>query len=929
MQDNNIDFALITESWLKSQKNYITFLLKEAGFNICHFNRDSKAGGGVAIISNCKFISKFQKNGQFSSFEVTNQTFVVKNSSNLTFIVIYRHFAENLTSFLDEFHEFLEYVNLKFKNVIIAGDFNIHVNKENEKSTVAFYDILNNFSFVQSVSTSTHRSGNTLDLLIHNPEFTTLNDIYVDPTVREGRDHYLVSFNIMCNLVTETKQKITFRNYKDVVLSNFHNDISSSSQIILKESVGLTFEESINLYTSVFKNVVNSHAPFISIEVNSPKRPPWMDAEYIAARKERRQLYKIWLKNKTEPNRADFENSRAAVDDLAKTKRCEFYQSQINSSVNNQLDLFKVCNTLLDSNTQSTLPYSENYDSLANSFNDFFVSKIEKIRQKLNINGTIKISRTVNPFVTQFGTFDIVNSKDLIKIIKSFNIKTSRDDPIPAFLLKSSIDFLIPVFVHLVNLSLQSGSMDGLKESLVTPILKKAGLDRDILVNYRPVCAGLFLDKLIQKCVAGQLDNHMLFNNLHIPWQSGYKKFHNCETVLLKIFNDIMLHLDNNSCCVLLLLDLSAAFDTADHDELLSILYHEIGLRNTVLDWFQSFLSSRVQSTYVGGSRSESLNMKYGVPQGSVLGPILFNIYVRNFIRLLNDAGFTVHGYADDHQALTAFKIEFQFSSLGYSLPRCLNLITDWMNSHFLKLNASKSKILIFSPKNKTNNIFFDTVYLGDNVFIPISNYAMNLGFCLDSELSCSKHINMILNQSYTCISNIGRIKRYLTIENIKCLVQCMLVSKIDNLNSLFYGISEYDLNRLQKLQNAFARLIYNRRKDEHVSDLFEKLHWLPVRQRIIFKILLIVYKIFTDTCPVYMKDCLTIIDDENRILKVKIFNTSYGERAFCNYAPKLWNAVPEYIRKSETILYFKKQLKHYLFKYSEEFNNKVNIYKV
>ena len=185
--------------------------------------------------------------------------------------------------------------------------------------------------------------------------------------------------------------------------------------------------------------------------------------------------------------------------------------------------------------------------------------------------------------------------------------------------------------------------MDGLKESLVTPILKKEGLDRDILVNYRPVCAGLFLDKLIQKCVAGQLDNHMLFNNLHIPWQSGYKKFHNCETVLLKIFNDIMLHLDNNSCCVLLLLDLSAAFDTVDHDELLSILYHEIGLRNTVLDWFQSFLSSRVQSTYVGGSRSESLNMKYGVPQGSVLGPILFNIYVRNFIQLLNDAGFNVH----------------------------------------------------------------------------------------------------------------------------------------------------------------------------------------------------------------------------------------------------------------------------------------------
>ena len=154
--------------------------------------------------------------------------------------------------------------------------------------------------------------------------------------------------------------------------------------------------------------------------------------------------------------------------------------------------------------------------------------------------------------------------------------------------------------------------------------------------------------------------------------------------------------LDSNSCCVLLLLDLSAAFDTVDHEELLSILYHEIGIRDTSLAWFRSFLSDRVQSTCVKGSRSDSRNVKYGVPQGSVLGPVLFNIYVRNFTQLLINAGFTVHGYADDHQALTAFKIEFQYQTLAHSLPKCLNLITDWMTSHFLKLNAGKSKLLIF-----------------------------------------------------------------------------------------------------------------------------------------------------------------------------------------------------------------------------------------
>ena len=672
-------------------------MLKESGFNICHFNRSSKTGGGVAIISSYKYISKFQKSGQYTSFEVSIQTFGINNSSGLTFIVVYRHHLENVSVFFDEFHTFLEYINMKFKNFVIAGDFNIHVNKKNEKSTIEFLDILNTFSLVQSISTSTHKSGNTLDLILHNPEFLNVNNIEVDSTVREGRDHYLVSFNVQCNLMCETKQEITYRNYKDMSLPAFQENILNSSELFLQKSKGFDFETSIKLYENIFKSVVDNHAPLITKIVNSLPRPPWMDAEYVAARKERRQLFKIWQKDKNVYNRTLFEESREAVDKLAKEKRCNYYQNFINdSAVNSQLNLFKVCNTLLDTKQQSQLPYSEDYDALATDFNNFFITKIENIRKKLDVCEIAKPSRITNPFVVTFNTFKIVNTSDLLKIIKSFKVKTCRDDPIPAFLLKTSIELILPSLVHLVNLSLQSGSIDGLKESVVTPILKKLGLDCDVLLNYRPVCAGKFLDKLIQKCVFVQLDNHMTTNSLHIPFQSGYKKSHNCETVLLKIVNDIMLHLDSDSCCVLLLLDLSAAFDTVDHVELLSILYHEIGIRDNALAWFKSFLSDRVQSTCVKGSRSETCSINFGVPQGSVLGPVLFNIYVRNFIKMLNDAGFTTHGYADDHQALTAFRIPFQFQTLAHSLPKCLNLITEWMSSHFLKLNAGKSKLFNF-----------------------------------------------------------------------------------------------------------------------------------------------------------------------------------------------------------------------------------------
>ena len=198
--------------------------------------------------------------------------------------------------------------------------------------------------------------------------------------------------------------------------------------------------------------------------------------------------------------------------------------------------------------------------------------------------------------------------------------------------------------------------------------------------------------------------------------------------------------------------------------------------------------------------------------------------------------------------------------------------------------------------------MFFDRVYLGNNIFIPVSFNAMNLGVKLDSELSFSPQISMILSQSYAMISNIGKIKRYLTANDLRCLVQCVIMSKLDNCNSLYYGIPEYEINRLQKLQNSCARLIYNRKRSDHVSDLFAELHWLPVKQRIIFKILLFVFKIFHDVSPVYIKECVTIIDPLNRILKINRVNTAYGERAFCNCGPKLWNALPDYLRHSNTI---------------------------
>jgi hypothetical protein len=801
------------------------------------------------------------------------------------------------------------------------------MNKTCDQATIKFTDILNTFSLTQFVKSSTHKCGNTLDLIITDPECLTIKDVLVDSSATLGSDHSILYFKILCNIESCVPQQTSYRNFKEVNMPLFHADISSDTNRYLVEADETDFQSCVELFCNLYGCTVDKHAPVVTKLDSTFNRPPWMDSEFVAARRERRILYKKWKKDKTVDNREIFENSRASVNVLSNDKRRSFYQDSIKSSGNSQKELFKICNNLLDTSKKSNLPYSEDYNLLANKFNDYFVEKIEKIRENLD-TPVVDIQNTANNNMSTLCSFKTVTAEDILKQINSSKVKTSQNDPIPAFLLKSSINLLVPSFLHLVNSSFRNGSMEGLKESTVTPILKKSGLDQDVLSNYRPVCGGMYIDKLIQKNVLVQLNEHMDLNGLHIPYQSGYKRHHGCETVLLGIVNDVLLNLDNNSCSVLLLLDLSAAFDTVDHDKLLLILSNEIGLRGTVLNWFKSFLRGRRQDTSVKGCKSKLINMRYGVPQGSVLGPVLFNIYIRNFISLLRAAGFVVHGYADDHQVTSAFRIEFQYHALCYALPNCLALISRWMSSHFLKLNAGKSNLLIFSPQNLRDKLYIDKVYLGSNVFIPMSLEAMNLGFKLDSQLTCSPHINMLLTQSYKLLSNVGKIRKYLTIDDIKCLVNAIIVSKIDNCNSLLFGLPDYEISRLQRLQNSCARLIYNRKKYDHVSDLFEELHWLPVKQRIIFKILMFVFKIFIEMAPLYLKDCITVINLENRVLYVPQAKTSYGDRAFTNFAPRLWNALPQLLRNCDTLSYFKSHLKHHLFSNYNEYKQRVNIYK-
>ena len=244
------------------------------------------------------------------------------------------------------------------------------------------------------------------------------------------------------------------------------------------------------------------------------------------------------------------------------------------------------------------------------------------------------------------------------------------------------------------NTSLRDGSFpDSQKNAIVTPILKKANLDAHAAANYRPISNLSYLSKLLERCVNKQLNDYLSTNNLLPSVQSAYRKFHSTESAVLKVLSDIYAAADEKMVSLLGLLDLSAAFDTVDHQILFDRLRFEYGLDGSVLSWFKSYLTNRTICVHYNGQTSETVFILYGVPQGSVLGPLLFILYVAGAINIAGKHGFAAHSYADDLQ-IYDHSPQSSCSSLVVRMSNCVAEINEWMGSNRLKLNPSKTELI-------------------------------------------------------------------------------------------------------------------------------------------------------------------------------------------------------------------------------------------
>ena len=331
--------------------------------------------------------------------------------------------------------------------------------------------------------------------------------------------------------------------------------------------------------------------------------------------------------------------------------------------------------------------------------------------------------------------------------------------------------------------------------------------------SYRPSLIS-FLSKTLERVVSNQLSLHLSQNNLLDPNQSGFKKAHSTETALLAVTEALHAAQAASQSAVLILLDLSAAFDTVNHRLLLDGLA-KLGITGTALKWFNSYLSDRTYQVSWKGLLSSPRTLKTGVPQGSVLGPLLFSLYTKSLGTIITAHNLSYHCYADDTQLFLSFPPSA--TQVEERISACLADISEWMASNHLKLNPDKTELLFFPAKSSPIRELSVTV---DNASVTSAPTAKNLGVILDSHLSFKTHITAVTRSCRFILHNIRRIRPFITQESAQLLIQATVISKLDYCNSLLTGLPACTLKPLQLIQNAAARLVFNQSKFSHVTPL-------------------------------------------------------------------------------------------------------------
>ena len=657
------------------------------------------------------------------------------------------------------------------------------------------------------------------------------------------------------------------------------------------------------MWKNEFLKISNKHAPFVERRLKS-RSNPWITPNIVKLMYRRDFLHKRAVTLKDESAWDEYKNMRNAVNREVNTTKRIYYDNVVTLNRNEPKILWRKINDLVREKKSSN---SNVHDISASEFNRYFSTIGKKVSSKLPKQGMPKWK---NPASIYSFTFKNIDVAAVHGDLHSLDGDSGNDVlQLDAKLLRMSADVICRTLTHLYNISLSSKIIPGeWKLARITPIYKGSG-DVHRETNYRPISVLSHVAKIFERNVHEQIVNYLEHHCFITPYQSAYLKKHSTVTCLHRVIDDMCENIDDGLVCGVCFLDIEKCFDTIDHDILLQKLKW-YGIDGHELDWFKSYLYDRKQCVRVDNITSDVTSCPIGVPQGSILGPILFLLYVNDFAQYIENQNCNI--FADDAMI---YSFGRDIPEMESNLQCALNSLTPWYSANRLSISAQKSAVMLIGKQSQVKNSILAVSINGD----PLEQVCSTkyLGVTVDNTLSWDSQCDNLCFKLAGKIAVLRRIRSFVKTETLKLLYEKTIQPVMDYACSVWCNTKKSNINKLQRVQNYAARIITG--NFDYINtqsiDVLRSLRWATVQERCDYFTAVLMFKAICGLTPMYMTDNIVMAaethDRDTRLsnsndVNIPPHNSDVLKRSFIYNGSVIWNKLPDEIRMATDVSDFK-----------------------